>query len=108
MLSTADKVGIGVGILALGGIIYEVAKNSKKSEKTYRILSPNTNKVYTAPNYRQAVNEAQGQSFTLSNGEHEFVFGEYPMQSNGRLSTSFVPSTTQPPYIWGTGNVSNG
>lgn len=108
MMTNGDKVGLGIAAIAAAAIGYELWKNksSTSSQPVISDLNPNTHKTYTSTGYKQSVNQAQGYSITLSNGQHEFVFGEYPMQSNGQLSDVFVPSGKT--YIWGTGNVSNG
>lgn len=108
-MTTGDKVGLSIltGVVALIGVeLWKSRQPASGAIVTDR--SPNTNQVYTSVNYRFDVNQAQGLSVTLPDGEHEFIFGQYPKLPNGQLSTQFVPSKTQTPYIWGHGTVKQG
>ena len=87
MLTTGDKVGIGVGSAVALGVIYELWNNAQKTQTLIKDFSANNGQTYSGYNYKAVVDLANGYN-TEVNGVHYFVFGTYP-----KGTTTFTPAT---------------
>ena len=87
MLTTGDKVGIGIGSAVALGVIYELWNNAQKTQTLIKDFSANNGQTYSGYNYKAVVDLANGYN-TSVNGIHYFVFGTYPAGS-----TTFSPAT---------------
>lgn len=87
-LTTGDKVGIGIGVVAAGAVIYELMRPKQE----FAIYSAVDKKLYKGTNYNTVVNSAGGYNVSLTSGNY-FIY------TTG--SGSATPTATGMAYMWG-------